>query len=69
MLHMAARYHGDVSVSHVCMYVCMYVLYSQKFWWEEYLADCSNNGIWRIILWRLGKPYTIIIFIAKWSHM
>ena len=43
-----------------------YIPYSRKFWQEEYLADCSNNGIWRILLWRLGKPYTIIIFIAKW---
>ena len=42
------------------------VLYSQKFWRKEYLADCSSNGIWRILLWRLGEPYTIIIFIAKW---
>ena len=24
--------------------------------------DCSNTGIWRILLWRLGKPYTIVIF-------
>ena len=40
--------------------------YSRKFWREEYLADCSNNGIWQILLWRLDKLYTIIIFIAKW---
>ena len=40
--------------------------YSRKFWREEYLVDCSNNGIWRILLWQLGNPYTIIIFIAKW---
>ena len=46
--------------------VSLYIPYSRKFWREEYLADCSNNGIWRILLWRLGKPYTIIIFIAKW---
>ena len=39
-----------------------YIPYSRKFWREEYLADCSNNGIWRILLWRLGKLYTIIIF-------
>ena len=38
--------------------------YSWKFWREEYLADCSNIGIWRILLWRLGRPYTIIIFIV-----
>ena len=40
----------------------------QKFWREEYLADCSSNGIWWILLWWLGMPYTIIIFIAKWSQ-
>ena len=50
----------------VCAVVYSYLLpYNRKFWQEEYLADCCHNGIWWILLWQLGKPYTIIIFIAK----
>ena len=49
---------------HMCVCVLHFILYGRKFWREEYLADCSNNGIWRILLWQLGKPYTIIIW--KW---
>ena len=49
---------------HMCVCVLHFILYGRKFWREEYLADCSNNGIWRILLWQLGKPFTIIIW--KW---
>ena len=58
--------HTQLAYNVISMNACAYIPYGRKFWREEYLADCSNNVIWRILLWRLGKPYTLIIFIAKW---
>ena len=33
---------------HACTAMYVQLPHGQKFWQEEYLADCSNNGIWQL---------------------
>ena len=37
-----------------CLIFKMYIYY-RKFWGEKYLADCSNYGIWWILLWQFKQ--------------